>query len=202
MNAVGPLSSNEQSSNEQEASRVDRRDPAFVPPTFEDVYGKHVDFLWRSARALGVPDPAIDDVLQDTFVVVHRRLGEFEGRASIRTWLARILFRVISEHRRRFRRKEDHAPLADEVVDASSGGPHENAARAQAVRLLSGILDAMDDDQRAVFVLAEIEQMSVPEIASALETNVNTVYSRLRLARREYQRGLTRLRAKDDWRQT
>lgn len=175
--------------------------PAIDPPSFDEVYEAHVDFLWRSARALGVPVSAVDDVLQDVFVVVHRRLPEFEGRASVRTWLTRILVRVIAQHRRRFRRKEDHAALPDEVIDSRGTGPHEEVARAQAVALLGQILDAMDEEQRTVFVLAEIEQMPVPEIAQAIEVNVNTVYSRLRLARREYERQLARVRAKDAWRQ-
>lgn len=174
--------------------------PPYVPPSFDEVYEAHVDFLWRSARALGVPPSGVDDVLQDVFVVVHRRLAHFEGRASLRTWLARILVRVIAEHRRRFRRREDHAALPEDVRDASAG-PMEEVALGQAARLLVRILDAMDEDQRTVFVLAEIEQMTVPEIAAAIEVNVNTVYSRLRLARREYDRQLARVRAKDAWRQ-
>jgi RNA polymerase sigma-70 factor (ECF subfamily) len=68
------------------------------------------------------------------------------------------------------------------------------------VALLSQILGAMDEDQRVVFVLAEVEQLPVPEIAASLETNVNTVYSRLRLARKDYEKHLARIRAKDEWR--
>jgi RNA polymerase sigma-70 factor (ECF subfamily) len=177
------------------------RPEAFAPPRFDEVYEAHVDFLWRSARGLGVAESSVDDVLQDVFVVVHRRLPEFEGRASIRTWLVRILVRVISEHRRRFRRKEDHAPLPEQIRDSGVPSPMEEVARAQAVRLLGEILGAMDEDQRTVFVLAEIEEIPVPEIAAAIDANVNTVYSRLRLARREYERHLARLRAKDAWRQ-
>lgn len=174
----------------------------YTPPSFDEVYEAHVDFLWRSARGLGVPPASVDDVLQDVFVVVHRRLPHFEGRAAIRTWLARILVRVVQEHRRRFRRREDHATLPEELADPSARGPHDEVARAQAVRMLEAILDAMQEDQRTVFVLAEIEQMPAPEIAVALEINVNTVYSRLRLARREYERQLARIRAKDGWRQS
>jgi RNA polymerase sigma-70 factor (ECF subfamily) len=170
-------------------------------PSFDEVYEAYVDFLWRSARAMGVSPSSVEDVLQDVFLVVYRRLPEFEGRASLRTWLVRILVRVVSEHRRRFRRKEDHAELPEEVGDLQSPSPLEEVARAQAVRLLSAILETMDEDQRTVFVLAEIEQMPVPEIAAALDANVNTIYSRLRLARQHYQRQLARLRAKDTWRQ-
>jgi len=170
---------------------------------FEEVYAAHFEFVWRSARSLGVPESALDDVAQDVFVVVHRRLAEFEGRSSVRTWLARILVRVVSESRRRFRRKEgQHTPLTDESHASSAPTPHDSAARKEAARLLEQILGEMDDDRRTVFVLAEIEQMPVPEIAEALSVNLNTVYSRLRLARRDYEKAVERVRARDTWRQT
>ena len=169
-------------------------------PSFEEVYAAHFDFVWRSARAMGVPSASVDDVVQDVFMVVHRRLSEFEGRAQLRTWLARILVRVICEHRRRFRRKEAHAPLEEEPVDRGQLGPLEQVARREAARALLAILDAMDDEKRQVFVLAEVEQLPVPEIATALGINVNTAYSRLRLARAEYEKQLSRLRARDEWR--
>ncbi len=180
------------------AGQVER----FVVPSFDEVYEAHVDYLWRSARGLGIPASAVDDVLQDLFLVVHRRLPEFEGRSSVRTWLTRILVRVISEHRRRFRRKEGgHDELVEESLDSKQPTPHDEAARNEAVKILSEILAGMDEDQRVVFVLAEVEQIPVPEIAASLDVNVNTVYSRLRLARRDYEKHLARLRAKDDWRQ-
>jgi RNA polymerase sigma-70 factor (ECF subfamily) len=174
----------------------------FTPPSFDEVYEAHVDYLWRSARGLGVPASAVDDVLQDVFLVVHRRLAEFEGRSSVRTWLTRILVRVVSEHRRRFRRKEGgHDELVEDALDTHQPTPHDEASRNEAVQLLVQILGAMDEDQRVVFVLAEVEQVPVPEIAASLDVNVNTVYSRLRLARKDYEKHLARLRAKDDWRQ-
>jgi len=174
----------------------------FVPPSFDEVYEAHVDYLWRAARGMGVSPSQVDDVLQDLFVVVHRRLPEFEGRASMKTWLTRILVRVVSEHRRRFRRKESgHDELVEDALDTQQPTPEGEVARNQALALLSQILASMDEDQRIVFVLAEIEQVGVPEIAASLEVNVNTVYSRLRLARKDYEKHLARIRAKDDWRQ-
>jgi RNA polymerase sigma-70 factor (ECF subfamily) len=169
-------------------------------PSFDAIYEAHFAALWRSARALGVPESACDDVLQDVFLVVHRKLAEFEGRSSLRTWLVRILVHVVSEQRRRFRRKEGHAELPEDVRDSRTPGPLEKLARAEAVRVLGRILDALDDDQRTVFVLAELEQLPVPEIAAALGVPMNTVYSRLRLARREYERQVARVRARDEWR--
>lgn len=190
------------SSSPPEEERRDEAASAFVPPTFDVVYEEHVDYLWRAARGMGVSPSQIDDVLQDLFLVVHRRLPEFEGRASVRTWLTRILVRVVSEHRRRFRRKESgHDELVEDALDTHQPTPADEAARNQAVALLSEILGTMDEDQRVVFVLAEVEQLPVPEIAASLEVNVNTVYSRLRLARKDYEKQLARLRAKDEWRQ-
>ena len=171
-----------------------------APPSFEDLYATHVGYLWRSARGLGIPPAAIEDVLQDVFVVVHRRLPEFQGRRGIRSWLTRILVNVVREHQRRFRRKEDHAVLPEELSDTSAESPHDAVLRNQAAAVLAAILDALPEDQREVFVLAEIEQIPVPEIADALELSPNTIYSRLRLARSEYQRHLTRFRARDAWR--
>lgn len=177
-------------------SRTDARAPV---PEFREVYEAHVTALWRSARALGIPEHAVEDVLQDVFVVVHRRLPEFEGRAALKTWLMKILVRVVATHRRTYRRKGGHDELTD-VPDERQDGPHERTAQREAAVLLGRILDAMDDDQRTVFVLSEIEQLPVPEIASAIGENVNTVYSRLRLARRDYEKHLARLRARDEWR--
>jgi RNA polymerase sigma-70 factor, ECF subfamily len=173
-----------------------------APLDFAAVYEAHFDGLWRSARALGIPAHAVDDVLQDVFIVVHRRLPEFEGRAQLRTWLTKILVRVVSTHRRTHRRKGGLGELPDDLRDERDAGPHEHTARREAVRLLEQILDAMDEDQRTVFVLAEIEQIPVPEIASAIGENLSTTHSRLRLARKDYERHLTRLRARDEWRRT
>ena len=74
-------------------------------------------------------------------------------------------------------------------------------AEREAVRTLHTILDELDDEKREVFVLAELEQMTVPEIADAVEANVNTVYSRLRAARREFDQAVLRHRAREQWRE-
>jgi RNA polymerase sigma-70 factor (ECF subfamily) len=148
------------------------------------VYEQLFDFVWRSLRRLGVPRAGIDDAVQDVFVVVHRRLAAFEARSSLRTWVFGIALRVARDHRRRARRKGGHAPLDARIPDEAPG-PAESLARSEAVRELDRILGGLDEDKRAVFVLVEIEEMSAPEAAVALGANVNTVYSRLRAARRE-----------------
>lgn len=174
-----------------------RSDVAPAPLTFERVYDRWFDFVWRSVRRLGVPDGSVDDAVQDVFLVVHRRLGDFEGRSSIKTWLFGIAMRVAKDHRRAAARRRPAEPLRESMVDAPRGCPHEHAAKNEAVRLLHALLDALDDEKRAVFVMAELEQMSVPEIAETLDANLNTVYSRLRAARAAFDGAVERHRARD-----
>lgn len=158
---------------------------------FDALYDDHVDFIWRSLKCLGVPDQNVDDAVQDVFMVVHRRLPSFEARSAVRTWLFGIVLHVAGDHRRRERRKGGLAPLDFEVADRAPG-PLEDAARAEALRTLALVLEELDQDKRDVLVLAELEQQSAPEIAAALGLNVNTVYSRLRAARRAFEAAFER----------
>lgn len=174
-------------------------------PTFDDVYDEHFAFVWRSARALGVPDHAVDDVAQEIFVTVHARLDDFEGRSSLRTWIYGIARNVVRAHRRAGRKHDRGAPNEgpvdpDSLFDPLEKDPENRAARAQAARVLVALLDTLDDDKREVFVLAELEQLTVPEIADMLAEKPNTVYSRLRLAREAFAAATERHRARDTWR--
>ena len=172
---------------------------------FEEVYERHFDFVWRNVRRLGVPAPDVDDAAQEVFLVVHRRLPDFEPRGSLKAWLFGIVARVASAHRRRLRRAAPTSAGRDEPVDPDrtpSLAPScdEAMAETEAVAVLHALLDGLDDDKRAVFVLAELEQMTAPEIAEALGVKLNTVYGRLRQARREFDEGAARMRARDGWR--
>ena len=166
---------------------------------FEAIWERHFDFVWRSARRLGVRDASLDDVVQDVFLVVHRRLAEFEGRSTVRTWLFGIVLRVVRDHRRTARRKPTEA-LPEIMPDAQNEGPAESAARREAARVLHAVLDDLDEDKRVAFILSELEQMTAPEISETLGVNLNTVYSRVRAARREFEQAVARHRAKDGWR--
>jgi RNA polymerase sigma-70 factor (ECF subfamily) len=168
-------------------------------PSFASVYDEYFSFVWRSARRLGVPEASLDDVVQDVFVTVYRRLPDFEGRSQLKTWLFGILRHTISDLRRSQRRKPTSA-LDQEPADASDASPQDAAVRAEGLKLLHEALASLPDDQREVFVLAELEQLSSPEIAAALDVNLNTVYSRLRSARQEFEAALKRLRSRDEWR--
>jgi RNA polymerase sigma-70 factor (ECF subfamily) len=171
-----------------------------VPP-FDQVYETYFPYIWRSAQRLGVPPGQVDDVVQEVFIIVHRKLGDFEGRSALKTWLYGIALRVARVHRLRARRPGEGAGVDAEQVSAPDAArPDERAVQSEAVRLVNELLDGLDDDQREVFVLAELEQLTAPEIAEALSMKLNTVYSRLRLAREAFAAAAARRRAQDGWR--
>lgn len=168
------------------------------PVTFAEVYAEQMEFVWRCAVHRGVPMAAVEDVVQEVFIIVHRKLPEFEGRSSVRTWIGGIARRVIAD----FRKKRGNRPAGDEPLTLEPPAPPEgpDAAEQQAaLSLLDSLLERMPDDQREVFVLREIEGLSGGEIAAVTETNENTVWTRLRAARRIFQDGVRRARAKEGW---
>jgi RNA polymerase sigma-70 factor (ECF subfamily) len=178
--------------------------PTAKVPDFETLYETYLEFIWRSARRLGVADDAVDDVVQHVFLVVHRRLPELQHTLGLRSWLFGILVRVVREYRRSLRRKSPHvlAPANDpeEIVDLLGVGPDESMAQKQAARLVQTWLEELDDEKREVFVLAELEQMTAREIADVTGVNESTVYSRLRAARQDFERAAERYRRRDTWR--
>jgi len=163
---------------------------------FDAVYAEHARFVWRSLARLGVPPEQIADGLQEVFVVVHRRLATFEGRSTMRTWVFGITLRVASDFARRARRHPSE-PLSETLPDARGEAPFEGAARTEALGTLHRILDELSPEQRAAFILVELEQMSVPEAAQALDANIHTVTSRLKTARQKFEAALRRHRASD-----
>jgi RNA polymerase sigma-70 factor, ECF subfamily len=163
---------------------------------FSAVYDEAFPWVYRAARRLGVQASALDDVVQDVFLVVHRRLSSFEGRSSLKSWIYGITLRVVRD-RRRSARRHPESP-ADELESiAGKDDPQSDAMRREALTTLLRVLDQLPEEQREVFVLAELEELSVPEIAEASGTNVNTVYSRLRAARKSFESEVARLHARD-----
>jgi RNA polymerase sigma-70 factor (ECF subfamily) len=166
---------------------------------FRVVYDAHVSFVWRNLRRLGVMDRDVEDKCQEVFVVAHRRWEEFVDRGhGPRAWLFQIVLRVASDARRH-RRRHPVDPDGGIAQDRESvEAPQVVAvARKQALDLLDRALASIDMGRRAVLVLHEIEQMTAPEIARTLELPLNTVYSRLRVARIELDAELARLSSAD-----
>lgn len=169
-----------------------------VRPTFDELYDAHVELLWRNARRLGVGDDAVDDVIQQVFLVVHRRLPELAMTGSEKAWLFGVLLRVVRDHKRSLRRKSPHRFFAmtdpETLADDRGRQPDESFARGEAAALVQRWLGALDDDKREVFILAELEQLTAREIGEAIGANPSTVYSRLRAARLAFEAAAARHR--------
>jgi RNA polymerase sigma-70 factor (ECF subfamily) len=149
--------------------------------SFAEIFEAHAPFLWRAAVGLGVPESEADDVCQEVMLVVHRKLGEFDGRA-LKSWLYGICLRVASDYRKkaRVRRERPTAEPPDSVLGSTQ--VEEIDARRAESRLLA-VLGELDDDKRDAFVLFEIGELTLREIAEATDTPLQTLYSRLQSAR-------------------
>lgn len=159
------------------------------------LYDEHAERVWRFVARMGIGPADVEDVTQEVFVVVHRRLREFDGRVALSTWILGIALRLAQNHRRRQWRQSVGRLLG---FGGESGSP-DDPERALAVREAAGEADAilarMTGKQRAVFVLYEIEGLDGPAIATIVGAPVHTVWSRLRLGRAEFSRLLRQRRA-------
>ena len=160
------------------------------PPSrqLEEVFAAHADFVWRSLRRLGVRFADVDDAVQEVFLVVYRRVADYEDRGLMRAWLFSISRQVASHYHRAASRAENRRQRL--VVDAAAPDLEDVMARREAERIVTSFLEELDEPQRMVFYLSDIEGLTAPEIAAALDVNLNTVYGRLRLARKRFERAL------------
>lgn len=180
------------------------QEPAQGSLSIEAVYEAHFRYVWRCLRGLGVRDQALDDAAHDVFLVVQRKLSSFDGGdARLTTWLYEIALRVARRYRTQTAKDAQRSvslvpPEPEEEselalpVQACSPCELENAER---LALARRALDALDADKREVFVLGCVEQRSAPEIAELTGVPLNTVYSRLRAARRAFAAEVARLEA-------
>lgn len=170
--------------------------------SLETLHRDHFAYVWRTLRHLGVPPAWLDDACQEVFVVVHRRLAEFEGRSDPKTWLYAIARRVAADQRRSQRRAARRVAALQADEPATSDGIEDPVARNEAAAHVFRFLDGLDDDKRAVFVLYEIEELTLAEIAAAIGAPIPTVYSRLQAARRTVEAAFASDRAAEETGQT
>ena len=150
--------------------------------TSRQVFDEQAPFVWRTLRYLGVPESDLPDVCQEVFITVHRKLDTFEGRSALRTWLYRICQRAASDHRRRaYVRRE---LVTDSPSEGSSPRQVDGIGRLEARAALTFALDLLDEHKRAVFVLYEIEGLTMKEVSEVLDCPLQTAYSRLHAARK------------------
>lgn len=156
----------------------------------------HHGFVWRIARRLGAPAPAIDDIVQDVFLAVGRDPERFEGRSSIKTWLFGITANIVKMHHRGEARRRHREAAAAGLAVAEPAC--DAAERHAAVDLLDRLIGKLDAEKRAVFVLIELEDADPKEVARAFGVSVNTVHSRLRLARERLASEVRRIKARQE----
>jgi RNA polymerase sigma-70 factor (ECF subfamily) len=166
-------------------------------PDFREVHDACIDFVCRYAIHRGVSPVTLDDAVQEVFIVVHERLSTFEGRSSIKTFVGGIARLVINDHLRKRGNRALGEPLFEaELPPSEAPDPAELTARSEAARQLDALLAKMSEAQREVFVLCEIEQLSSVEVAEMLGVNENTIRTRLREARKSFEAGVVRFRAR------
>lgn len=168
---------------------------ALTESEFRAIYEAYFESVWHALRRLRVAEHDLMDGTQNVFVVVCRKYAEFEGRAQLRTWIYQICRRVASDYRRSAPVRREVATDALEITEradalhsAAGGGATSSGERVQRVELARTILDKLPENQREVFILYELEQLSGEEIATQLEVPLGTVRSRLRLAREAFRR--------------
>ena len=164
------------------------------PPDFPSIYRSEFPYVWKTLRRLGAPAQDLEDLAHDLFVVVHRHLNDFDPDRPLRPWLFGIAVRVVSDFRRSPRSAREILGETAEPVDGAPS-PHERLEGTEARAVLMKALDGLDLDRRAVFVMHELDEIPVPEIASTLGIPLNTAYSRLRLARADVAAAIQRFRA-------
>jgi len=148
---------------------------------------EHVQYVARALRHFGVAASDLEDECQEVLLVALRKLATFEGRASIRTWLYRIAWKTAANYRRRAR-------PAESLVGEPAVPPDQERelGQSRARDRLTRILDGLDDDRRAVFVLYEIEQLSMREVCEVVGCPLQTGYSRLKVAREQVTTAIER----------
>ncbi len=168
-------------------------------PPFSTIYAQYFNFVWSSARRLGVQPAAIDDVVQEIFIVIHARVATLERPEALRSWIYGVVRRTVSTYHRsrRTRGSAGLATVVEEEIVSDAPTPLEQTEQNADLELLQSLLAELDETKREVFSLVELEELTVPEVADALEIPLNTAYSRLRAAREAFEAALARHQARE-----
>ena len=170
-----------------------------APPSAQDfarLFVSEAPRVLRVLRRLGVRDADVEDVAQEVFLVVHRRAAEFRGESSLRTWIYGIAVRSALGHRRRKHVRTSVELSVEPAIDADQPAAVE---RAQAREVLRGAIARLPEGPREVFVLYELEELSMRDVANALEVPLATAYTRLYAARSALRGMLDQLASEGAW---
>jgi RNA polymerase sigma-70 factor (ECF subfamily) len=180
---------------------AEQRSATLEVPSFKSIYAQYFDFVWSSARRLGVGPAAMDDIVQETFMVIHRKIHTLQQPESLRSWIYSIVRRTVSGHyrsQRSFDASEAALAYIAGVQMRTQLTPLDLAEQNEEAKLLWDLLDEIEPLKREVLVLVEIEGMTAPEVAAALEIPLNTAYSRLRAGRLAFDAALERRTARPE----
>ena len=166
---------------------------AILTRRFEEIYAEHAAFTWRTLRHLGIAPDALDDAMQELWVVVHRRHAHFEGRSDLKTWLFGIAVNVARNQRRSARRRPAAEPLPLTLA-AEAPDPSRGEERAEATALVQGFLGTLDEQRQQVFVCVLLEGWSALETARATGLDESNVQNRVRALRRAFKTWIERHR--------
>ena len=165
---------------------------------FKRIFAAHADFAWRSLSRLGVAEADLQDACQEVFLTVHRKLPQFEGKSTLRTWIYGICRGIAANQRRRAYHR--HEIISDDPYQSTSSPDHHNGyhwvKNREYTNLLHALLDRLDPMQREVFILYEIEEWTLQEVADSTSCSRGTVFARLQAARGKLATQLRRLQSK------
>ncbi len=164
-------------------------------PEFSALFAAHFDYVWHTLRRLGVREVDLEDVTHDVFIAVLRKLEQYDAARPLRPWLFGFAVRLASDHRDLARHRFE---VADDASEGRDEAPNalDRALQNEALVLAQRALATLELDRRAVFILHELDECPMPEVARALGVPLNTAYSRLRLARADLAHAVRRIRLK------
>lgn len=158
---------------------------------FDALFREHRAFVFRSLRHLGSPAEATEDLTQEVFITLYRRLSDFDASRSARAWLFATARNVLANYRRVSARAQRKLQA---LADAPGEPPRTfDPQRLETAHAVERLLTQIEQPKRIVLLLADCEGLTGPEVAAALDIPLNTAYSRLRSARSELERLVTTL---------
>lgn len=165
------------------------------PLDFQAIFAREFDYVWHCLRRLGVRQADLEDLTHDVFFAVYQRRADYEPSRPLRPWLFGFAFRIASRYRSRSQFRLEHVGETH-TFEAGTRSAYEEASLREQVDLATRAIDGLELGRRAVFLLHEIDEFAMPDVAVALEIPLNTAYSRLRLARADLAAAVKRLRSR------
>ncbi len=157
------------------------------------LFDQHFDYLWGTLRRLGVHDADLEDLVHEVFLKIHLRRDDYDESRPVRSWLFGFAYRVAADYRRLARHRVEVFGVPTDMADPQTRADDRFAANEERA-LVRAALESVEFDRRAVLVLHDLDEVSIPEVAVALAIPLNTAYSRLRIARNEFATAARRLR--------